>query len=134
MIRFRLDPTSGLPPYLQIVRQVRQAMRLGRLGEGDRLPTVRGVVARLEINQNTVLKAYRELESDGLVTCRPGVGTFVRLTLADPSRAAHEPLHEQLRLWLTAARHAGLDAETIEALFDTAIHDEAAEPATQKAS
>ena len=78
--------------------------------------------------------AYRELEYDGLVICRPGVGTFVRLTLADPGIAAHGPLREQLRHWLAAARRAGLDDESIEALFDTSIHDDSAEPATPIAS
>ncbi|MFD0854965.1 GntR family transcriptional regulator, partial [Actinomadura adrarensis] len=75
MIEFHLDGRSGVSPYLQIVRQVRQALRLGLLREGDQLPTVKEVVARLAINPNTVLKAYRELERDGLVAARPGVGT-----------------------------------------------------------
>ena len=118
MIEFRLDPSSGLSPYQQLVRQVRFAMRLGRLGEGDRLPTVKDAAAQLGVNQNTVLKAYRELEFDGLVTAQPGVGTFIRLTLADPSLTAHGPLRDQLRRWLSAARQAGLDEESIEALFD----------------
>jgi GntR family transcriptional regulator len=62
VIEFLLNPGSGVSPYLQIVQQVRQALRLGLLREGDRLPTIRAVVARLAINPNTVLKAYRELE------------------------------------------------------------------------
>ena len=81
MIEFSLDGRSGVSPYLQVVQQVRQALRLGLLREGDQLPTVKDVVARLAINPNTVLKAYRELERDGLVAARPGVGTFVTRTL-----------------------------------------------------
>jgi GntR family transcriptional regulator len=117
MIEFHLDTHSGVSPYLQIVQQVRRALRLGLLREGDRLPTVKEVVASLAINPNTVLKAYRELEHDGLVAARPGVGTFVTRTLSDPSLAAHGPLRQDLVRWLAKARLAGLDDESIEALF-----------------
>jgi GntR family transcriptional regulator len=117
MIEFSLDSRSGVSPYLQVVQQVRQALRLGLLRKGDQLPTVKDVVARLAINPNTVLKAYRELERDGLIAARPGIGTFVTRTLTDDSLAAHAPLRKDLERWLTRARLAGLDDETIEALF-----------------
>ena len=117
MIEFHLDSRSGVSPYLQVVQQVRQALRLGLLQEGEQLPTVKDVVARLAINPNTVLKAYRELEYDGLVSARPGVGTFVTKTLSDASLAAHGPLRQDLQRWLAKARRAGLDNESIEALF-----------------
>ncbi|MDP5314964.1 GntR family transcriptional regulator [Streptomyces poriferorum] len=117
MIEFHLDARSGVAPYLQLVHQVRQAMRLGLLFEGDRLPTVKDVAAKVAINPNTVLKAYRELEYEGLVTKKPGVGTFVSSTLSDASLSEHEPLRQELRGWLTRARAAGLDEESIEALF-----------------
>ncbi|MEV4896072.1 GntR family transcriptional regulator [Nonomuraea sp. NPDC050547] len=117
VIEFHLDGRSGVSPYLQIVQQVRQALRLGLLREGDQLPTVKDVVANLAINPNTVLKAYRELEHEGLVAARPGVGTFVTRTLTDASLAAHAPLRRELRIWLAKARLAGLDDESIEALF-----------------
>ena len=117
MIEFHLDGRSGISPYLQIVQQVRNALRLGLLREGDQLPTVKDVVAALAINPNTVLKAYRELEHEGLVAARPGVGTFVTRTLADTTLAAHGPLRQDLRRWLGKARTAGLDEESIEALF-----------------
>src|SRR6266498_4257167 len=100
MIEFHLDARSGVAPYLQLVRQVRQALRLGVLREGDQLPTVREVVAQTAINPNTVLKAYRQLEHEGLAAARPGVGTFVTATLADASLAAHGPLRQELRRWL----------------------------------
>src|SRR5882762_4556103 len=102
---------------MQLIQQVRQAMRLGLLAQGDQLPTVKDVVAKVAINPNTVLKAYRELEYEGLVSPRPGVGTFVTRTLTDESLAAHGPLREELQVWLAKARAAGLDAESIEALF-----------------
>ena len=119
MIEFLLHPGSGVSPYLQIVQQVRQALRLGLLREGDQLPTIKAVVAQLAINPNTVLKAYRELEHEGLVEPRPGAGTFVRRTLADDSVAAHDPLRADLRAWLDRAWRAGLDDDSIEALFWT---------------
>ncbi len=77
MISFRLDGRSVVPPYLQIVQQVRQSLRMGVLDVGDKLPTVREVVAATAINPNTVLKAYRDLEREGLVEPRAGHGTFV---------------------------------------------------------
>jgi GntR family transcriptional regulator len=119
MIEFSLDDRSGVSPYLQVVQQVRHALRLGLLRKGDQLPTVKDVVARLAINPNTVLKAYRELERDGLVAARPGIGTFVTRSLTDASLAAHEPLRRDLRRWLARARRAGLDDESIEALFSS---------------
>jgi GntR family transcriptional regulator len=119
VIEFHLDGRSGVAPYMQLIQQVRQAMRLGLLGEGDQLPTVKDVVSKVAINPNTVLKAYRELEYEGLVSARPGVGTFVTRTLTDDSLAAHGPLREELRAWLAKARAAGLDNESIEALFVT---------------
>jgi GntR family transcriptional regulator len=127
MIEFHLDQRSGLAPYQQLVRQARQALRLGLLREGDQLPTVKQVVGSLAINPNTVLKAYRELERDGVVKPRPGVGTFVTATLPDTSFAAHGPLRADLRRWLAKARRSGLDEESIEALFATTFRDSAQE-------
>jgi GntR family transcriptional regulator len=121
VIEFHLDTRSGVAPYLQLVRQVRQAMRLGLLHEGDQLPTVKDVVAMVAINPNTVLKAYRELEHEGLVAARPGVGTFVTGTLGGAPLAAQQPLRAELRRWLARARRAGLDDESIEALFLSAF-------------
>ena len=121
MIEFHLDIRSGLPPYRQIVDQVRRALRLGLLEEGDQLPTVKDVVGQLAINPNTVLKAYKELEHAGLVA-RPARGGHVRHR--DPARrslAAHGPLRRELLRWFAKARRAGLDEESIEALFRDAF-------------
>jgi GntR family transcriptional regulator len=117
VIEFHLDGKSGLSPYQQIVQQVRHALRLGLLNEGDQLPKVKDVVASLAINPNTVLKAYRELEHEGLVGARPGVGTFVTRSLNGVSLAVLAPLRQDLNRWLGRARKAGLDEESIEALF-----------------
>ena len=118
MIEFHLDTKSGISPYMQLVRQVRQALRLGLLDVGDQLPTVKDVVGSIAINPNTVLKAYRELEHEGLVSARPGIGTFVTRTLSGDSLASHGPLRRDLQRWLVKARGAGLDDESIEALFE----------------
>jgi GntR family transcriptional regulator len=127
VIEFHLDSRSGVSPYLQIVQQVRQALRLDLLRQGDQLPTVKEVVGQLAINPNTVLKAYRELEHEGLVSARPGVGTFVTGSLGGQSLAAHGPLRQALQRWILKARRAGLDDESIEALFRDSFRSAAEE-------
>ena len=107
VIEFHLDARSGVAPYRQLIHQVRHALRLGLLREGDQLPKVKDVVAGLAINPNTVLKAYRELEYEGLVAARPGIGTFVTGTLDGGSLAAHGPLRRDLGRWLARARRPG---------------------------
>jgi GntR family transcriptional regulator len=124
VIEFHLDGRAGVAPYLQLVQQVRRAVRLGLLRDGDQLPTVKEVVGRLAINPNTVLKAYRELEHAGLASARPGVGTFVTATLSEASLAAQTPLRRELNRWMVRARSAGLDDESIEALFQEAFRAE----------
>ena len=119
MLLFHIDVRSGVPPYQQLVQQVRQALRLGLLEEGEQLPTVKEVVAQVAINPNTVLKAYRELELEGLAEGRPGRGTFVTRTLVDGSLAAHRALRQDLGRWLAKARKAGLDDDSIAALFES---------------
>jgi GntR family transcriptional regulator len=117
MIEFHLDSHSGVPSYLQIVQQVKHALRLDLLKVGDQLPTVREVVTQITINPNTVLKAYRDLEREGLVESRPGQGTFVQNTLASTSLASHATLRRSLVRWLQSASEAGLDGESVLALF-----------------
>lgn len=130
LIEVRVDPRSGTPVYLQIVQQVRHALRLGLLRPGDRMPTVRELVATLAINPNTVMRAYRELESAGLIAGRPGQGTFVRETL--PGAAAEDlaELRVSLTHWLARAAELGLDDESVAALIETTRRsmDAASEP------
>ncbi len=123
MIEFHLDPRSGVATYLQIVQQVKEALRLGLLDVGDQLPTVREVVADLAINPNTVAKAYRDLEREGLVVARQGRGTFIASTLARPSLRHHEMLRAELERWLAAADAAGLDEESVRALISTTLRE-----------
>jgi DNA-binding transcriptional regulator YhcF (GntR family) len=122
-IEFRLDATSGVPTYLQLVHQVEQALRLGYLEPGDQLPKVRDVVATLAINPNTVLKAYRELETKGLTAGRPGQGTFIQATLNRVALPELTALRRSLLGWLAAADGAGLDEDGIVALFTSAMRD-----------
>jgi GntR family transcriptional regulator len=117
VIEFRLDAHSGVPTYLQLVHQVKQALRLGILHPGDQLPTVKEVVASLAINPNTVLKAYRELDLDGLVEGRRGQGTFVSSDLPPLEPDRIDALRASLRAWVDSARAAGFEEETMAALF-----------------
>jgi GntR family transcriptional regulator len=120
-VEFRIDRSSGLPAYLQLVRQVREALRLGWMSPGDRLPTVRDVVARSGVNANTVLKAYRELELSGLVEARQGSGTFIKAGLGSTDPAVMEALRTRLAEWVREAREAGLDIEDIDALVRSVL-------------
>jgi DNA-binding transcriptional regulator YhcF (GntR family) len=125
MIEFHLDPSSGVPAYLQIVHQVRQAVSLGTLRAGDQLPTVKEAVGALAINPNTVLKAYRELERAGVVDARRGQGTFVARDVESPSLASdYGPLRAELVGWLARARSEGLDDEAIRALVASTLRTE----------
>jgi GntR family transcriptional regulator len=117
MIEFHLDARSGVPTYLQLVHQVKQAIRMGILRPGDQLPTVKDVVGKLAINPNTVLKAYRELDHEGLVEGRRGQGTFVSSGLPAPPPDETKALRSALRRWLERARDAGLDEQSIADLF-----------------
>ncbi|MEU4683486.1 GntR family transcriptional regulator [Streptomyces xinghaiensis] len=121
MIEYRIDRGTGVATYLQIVQQTKRALRLGLLEPGDRLPTAREVVEATAINPNTVLKAYRELEREGLVEARRGLGTFVRKSLGV---AAQSPLADELADWMKRARTGGLAREDVAALFSSALEQE----------
>ena len=129
MIEFHLDPQSGVATYLQIVRQVKDALRLGTLDVGDQLPTVREVVADLAINPNTVAKAYRDLERERLVVARQGRGTFIASSLAPASLRYHEELRAELERWIVSALAAGLDEESVRALISATLRESLARSA-----
>jgi GntR family transcriptional regulator len=116
VFQFRLDPASGVPPYLQLVHQVRQSLLLGYLREGDRLPTVKDLASDLALNPNTVVKAYRQLEHEGLAGGRPGQGTFITGTLSPATPDTHKALRGSLERWLREADEAGLSEEAVTAL------------------
>jgi GntR family transcriptional regulator len=117
VIEYRIDRHSAVAPYMQIIEQTRWALRLGTLTEGDRLPTAKEVVASTAINPNTVFKAYRELEREGLVEMRRGVGTFVRLSLFTSDTVEDSPLRAALAAWMDRARLVGLEYADVEAMF-----------------
>lgn len=121
MIAYRIDRQSGIPAYVQLVLQTKHALRLGDLVVGDQLPTAKDVVGSLAINPNTVLKAYRELERDGLVEPRPGLGTFVVASLAKPGMAEKAALRNELDRWVMHGVAAGLDRSDLEALIASAL-------------
>jgi GntR family transcriptional regulator len=127
VIRFRLDGRSAVPPYLQIVQQVRQALRMGLIDVGDQLPSVREVVAATAINPNTVLKAYRDLEREGLVAAAAGRGTFVTRRPEGPPPGTHARLGRSLARWVREAHAAGLDDESIESLLRVTLRAAAEE-------
>jgi GntR family transcriptional regulator len=127
VIRFRVESRSVTPPYLQIVQQVRQALRMGLLEAGDKLPAVREVVAATAVNPNTVLKAYRDLEREGLIEARPGHGTFVLKRPPGPPPGTVSRLGRSLARWVGQAREAGLDDESIESLLRVTLQATAEE-------
>jgi GntR family transcriptional regulator len=124
LIEFHLDSASGIPAYLQIVQQVRQAISLGMLRSGDQLPTVKEAVGALAINPNTVLKSYRELEHAGIVEAHRGQGTFVCAGVEGPSERDYGPVRAALVDWLAQARAAGLDDDAIRALVASTLRTE----------
>lgn len=123
MLDFRIDPASGVAPYSQLVAQVKQALRLGWLQPGDKLPTAHEVAASVAINPNTVQKAYRELEYEGLVEGRPGQGTFVQRSLSQSTPASLAALTRRLQRWIAAARAAGLDEDGIMDVVRATLRD-----------
>ena len=119
---FHLSAHSTAPAYVQLVQQVRQALLSGVLRPGDRLPTVKEVVSELAINPNTVLKAYRELEREGLVEGRQGIGTFALRRPDGPPPATQAALARGLARWVAKAQEAGLDAADMESLLHATLH------------
>ncbi len=115
-ISFHLSTSSGVPAYMQLVEQIRQALRMGALNVGDKLPTVKEVVAEVAVNPNTVMKAYWELEHEGLVEGRQGVGTFIVCRPSGPPPGTQVRLARGLDRWVQTARSEGLDDESIESM------------------
>jgi GntR family transcriptional regulator len=120
---FRIDAGSGVPIYRQLVEQVRREVMLGRLGPGDQLPTLREVVDGLGINPNTVVKAYTELEHQGLVVRRQGTGTFVSSAPPASVQLAPRAVRDALFRWVRRAREAGLTSEQIRLLVSAALDE-----------
>ena len=126
LIQFHLDSTSGVTYYMQLIQQVRQAVLFGILKSGDRLPTVKQVAAQVALNPNTVLRAYRELEHDGLVVSRPGLGTFVAATVPPAvAPASYNLLRSDLERLIRKARELGIDDSRLAALVAHVLRENA---------
>jgi GntR family transcriptional regulator len=120
VFEFRVDPGSGVPVFLQFVQQVRHGVLLGHLRPGDQLPTVKEVAAAAVVNPNTVVKAYRQLELEGLVQARPGAGTFVTAEAVVPVPARDvAAARRALERFFVTAEQAGLDEAAVVAMFET---------------
>lgn len=124
---FALDPKSGVPYYKQVILQVEMAIADGRLTTGKQLPTVRGLAVELEINPNTVARAYNELEIRGIVTTQQGTGTFISGKVIEMSAAERKQiLAEMVRAFLLKAKSYGFAREElIEAVQQTDDMDNA---------
>ena len=120
---FRPNPSSGVPIYLQLMEQVKHGIETGALRPGEQLPGIRPLAEELVINPNTVAKAYRELEHEGLVIARQGRGTFIASTLAPASLQHHAELRREFERWLASAQRAGLDEDSIRALLATTLRE-----------
>ena len=118
LISFHLEPQSGVSFYVQLMQQVKESLLFGLLKPGDRLPTVKDVVAQVAVNPNTVLRAYRDLEHDGFVVSRPGLGTFIAANApASIARASYRSLRADLERCIRKARAEGLDDSALASLF-----------------
>jgi GntR family transcriptional regulator len=113
-MEFQCDTSSRVPIYRQLVEQIRQGVARGRLKAGSRLPSVRVLSRELVVNPNTIARAYTELEREGVLNTRPGLGVFVAEPQPDLSAAARrERLAEALDRFLTEAVHLGFSAEDV---------------------
>jgi GntR family transcriptional regulator len=119
---FRPNPSSGVPIYLQLMEQVKHAVETGALRPGEQLPGIRPLAEQLVINPNTVAKAYRELEHEGVIELRHGAGAFVSANarpkkLTDKLRAAQDIVSSAVE-----RLHArGVTDEEIRRLFEAEL-------------
>jgi GntR family transcriptional regulator len=129
---FRSNSSSGVPVYLQLIEQVKHAIDVGALRPGDQLPAIRRVAEDLVINPNTVAKAYRDLEHEGVIELRQGAGAFV----ADNGSAARVAQVKAARPVLGAALDrlvaSGLTIDEIRRLFDAELSRLADKPRSRK--
>jgi GntR family transcriptional regulator len=113
-MQIRIDNASGRPVYQQIVDQIKRDIALGRLIKDEKLPTVRQLAAQLAINPNTIAKAYRQLEREGIIVTRPGAGAFVANLDSHLSKAVKKRLvSEELERITVDAFHMQIDRETL---------------------
>jgi GntR family transcriptional regulator len=119
----RVDPRSGVPIYLQIVEQITRAVAIGALLAGEQLPTVKALALELTINPNTVARAYRDLERDGIIETSPGRGSFVRGEAARGAAhdAARDAIARALDDVVRESKALGIEPADARALLERAI-------------
>jgi GntR family transcriptional regulator len=116
-MEFRIDPSSRLPIYRQLGEQIREAVARGRLQPGEQLPSVRDLSRTLVVNPNTVARVYTELEREGVLHTRQGLGVFVAEPKADLTKRARKArLEELLDRFLTEAVYLGFSADEVVAI------------------
>jgi GntR family transcriptional regulator len=121
-MQFRIDNASDRPVYLQIVDRVKRDVALGRLVKDDKLPTVRQLAKQLAINPNTIAKAYRQLEQEGIIVTKPGAGAFVANLDSNLSRTVKRKLlSEELDRIAVEAFHMQIDRETLSDWFSSSV-------------
>ena len=120
-MQIRIDNASGRAVYQQIIDQIKRDIALGRLLKDEKLPTVRQLAGQLAINPNTIAKAYRQLEREGIIVTRPGTGTFVANLDSNLSRAVKRKLlSEELERIVVEAFHMQIDSQTLLEWFNNA--------------
>jgi len=113
-MQVRISDHDGVPIYVQLVRQIKYLISSGRLKAGEQLPPVRKLAEQLLVNPNTVARAYRELENEGLVTSRQGSGVFVAEGVSPLARREQNRiLLDRIDMLLTEARQMKVDLETV---------------------
>ncbi len=116
---FTVDPRSGVPLYLQLIEQVKRAVALGTLLPGEQLPTVKSLALDLTVNPNTVARAYRDLERDGIIETSPGRGSFVRSNGApgEARRAGEDVAAAMLSDAIRQAKALGLERSRVDSML-----------------
>jgi GntR family transcriptional regulator len=121
-MQFRIDNASDRAVYLQIIDQVKRDVALGRLAREERLPTVRQLSQQLTINPNTIAKAYRQLEQEGIIVTRAGAGAFIANLDSVLSKAVRRKLIcDELERIVVEAFHMQIDKETMAEWFNTIL-------------
>lgn len=121
-MQFRIDNASDRPVYQQIIDQIKRDIALGRLIKDEKLPTVRQLAKQLAINPNTIAKAYRQLEQEGIIVTKPGTGAFVASLDSNLSRSVRRKIvSEELERIAIEAFHMQIDRQTLLELFDSAV-------------
>ena len=121
-MRIRIDNASGRPVYQQIINHIKRDIALGRLDIDEQLPTVRQLAAQLAINPNTIAKAYRQLEQEGIIVTKPGAGAFVANLDSNLSKAVRKKIvTEEIERIVVDAFHMQIDKQNLVDWFKNAV-------------